>query len=148
MNYTIYSDGAYSQKNNEGAFAFVILDGDSEREVKRMAGKIKDETNNRAELKAIIAAVHSLPHDATHVRIISDSMYALNTLSGKWRRNTNKDLFEVWEQRVMRFMEDVKFEWCFVKGHSGDYYNELCDRICTETLGYDPKVEYERFIKK
>lgn len=146
MNYTIYSDGAYSRRNNEGAFAFVILNTDSGSEVMRMAGKIKEETNNRAELKAIIAAVHSLPHDATHVRIVSDSMYALNTLSGQWRRSSNKDLFKLWEWRVMRFMEDVEFEWCFVKGHSGDYYNELCDRICTEKLGYDPKKEYEKFL--
>lgn len=25
MNYTIFTDGAYSQKNDEGAFAFVIV---------------------------------------------------------------------------------------------------------------------------
>lgn len=28
MKYTIYTDGAYSQKNNEGAFAYVILSVD------------------------------------------------------------------------------------------------------------------------
>ena len=148
MEYTIYTDGSYSRLNNEGAFSFVILYGDTDCEVMRKAGKIVNENNNRAELKAIIAAVHSLPHDATKVRVISDSMYALNTLCGKWKRVANKDLFKLWDTRVKRFLEDVKFEWCFVKGHSGDYYNELCDALCNEKLGYNPMHEYEQCQKK
>lgn len=62
MNYTIFTDGAYSQKNDEGAFAFVIVKDNVE--IMRKAYKISKESNNRAELKAIIDAVHKLPQDA------------------------------------------------------------------------------------
>jgi ribonuclease HI len=142
MEYTLYTDGAYSVLHNEGAFAFVILkDGE---EIKRMAGKIIGETNNRAELKAIIAGVFKLPSDATSVRIVSDSMYALNTLSGSWSRISNTDLFEVWNKKVLSKRKNLKMEFLFVKGHSGDVYNELCDRLCVEKLGYDPREEYNR----
>ena len=72
MNYTIFTDGAYSQKNDEGAFAFVIVKDNVE--IMRNAYKISKESNNREELKAIIASVHKLPQDATRVQIISDSM--------------------------------------------------------------------------
>ena len=55
MKYIIYTDGAYSQMNDEGAYAFVILT-ELNNEVKRFAKKITHETNNRAELKAVINA--------------------------------------------------------------------------------------------
>ena len=97
MEYTIYTDGAYSQIHNEGAFAYVILNY-ANTEIERKAYKITNESNNRAELKAIIAAVNRLPDDATEVSIFSDSQYALFTLQGKWKQKSNKDLFDVWRK--------------------------------------------------
>lgn len=145
--YLIYTDGAYSRKNNEGAFAYVILDSHGVV-IKCRAYKIENETNNRAELKAIIAGIYNLPNKESKVkaRVISDSQYALNTLFGGWARNANKDLFDVFE-RIKRERQ-LEFEWTWVKGHSGDYYNELCDKMCNEELGYDPSGEYKQFKKK
>lgn len=145
MKYTIYTDGAYSRLHDEGAFSFVILNEDG-TEVLRMGHKIVHETNNRAELKAIIAAVYKLPKDATKARIISDSMYALNTLQGVWARNINHDLFEVWE-RTINERSDVELEFLWVKGHSGDEYNELCDQLCNQVLGYDANAEFSKYKK-
>lgn len=145
MKYTIYTDGAYSRLHDEGAFAFVILNEDG-GEVLRMGHKIAHETNNRAELKAIIAAVYKLPKDATKARIISDSMYALNTLQGIWARNINHDLFEVWE-RTINDRSDVELEFLWVKGHSGDEYNEICDQLCNQVLGYDANAEFAKYKK-
>ena len=137
MQYTIYTDGNYSRIYDEGAFAFIILKGNEE--IMRKAVLVKCETNNRAELKAIIAGVYSLPDDATEVRVISDSMYALKTLSGDWKRLKNQDLFYNWEKRVKAMRPNLCIEFMFVKGHSGDYYNELCDQLCVERLGYNPR---------
>lgn len=144
MNYTIFTDGAYSQNNDEGAFAFVIVKDNVE--IMRKAYKISKESNNRAELKAIIAAVHKLPQDATRVQIISDSMYALNTLKGNWSRNANLDLFEAWD-KVLAKRESLDIEFLWVKGHSGDFYNELCDSLCTSVMGYDANKEFEKYKK-
>ena len=144
MNYTIFTDGAYSQKNDEGAFAFVIVKDNVE--IMRKAYKISKESNNRAELKAIISAVHKLPQDATRVQIISDSMYALNTIKGNWNRNANLDLFEACD-KVLAKRECLYIEFIWVKGHSGDFYNELCDSLCTNAMGYDPNTECEQYNK-
>lgn len=146
MKYEVYTDGAYSWKNNEGAFAFVILK-DCHDIVMQRAYKIKDESNNRAELKAIIAAIHNLPKDANDVEVISDSQYALNTLSGRWGQGKNKDLFDVW-RTVRNSHLGVHITWTWVKGHDGDYFNELCDKLCCDVLGYDPAEEYAKFKKK
>lgn len=142
FDYTIYTDGAYSRQNDEGAYAYVMLDKEG-KEIKTGAWKIHYETNQRAELKAIIKAISHLPEDAMTVRVISDSLYALNTLAGFWRRRANTDLFDKFEE-VLADKKDgfrVFYEW--VKGHSGNHYNEMCDRLCTEILGYDCIYEYK-----
>lgn len=146
MKYTIYTDGAYSMQHNEGAFAYVILNSVN-TEVERKAYKITNETNNRAELKAIIAAVNKLPHDATEVLIYSDSQYALMTLSGNWKHKNNHDLFETWDKVINKRPDMIIFfEW--VKGHNGNVYNELCDQLCNDVLGYDANKEFEKFKNK
>mgnify|MGYP002621783295 CR=1 FL=1 len=141
MKYIIYTDGAYSQKNNEGAYAFVIMD-DTHKEIKRFAQKVVNETNNRAELKAIIIAIADLPKDAESVEVFSDSMYALNTLSGRWKRKMNLDLFDLWDKTLIKSNVHIKYTW--VKGHNGNEYNELCDRLCNEAVGYDMNADTDR----
>lgn len=143
-NYIIYTDGAYSMKNDEGAFAFVILNGDEE-EIMRRSFKIKHETNNRAELKAIIGALYQITTWNRKVLVVSDSQYAINTLSGTWNRNVNEDLFAIYDKLIQDRKISVDYKW--VKGHSGDKYNEICDEMCVKALGYDPKEEYEKFVK-
>lgn len=145
IDYIIHTDGGYSQKYNVGAFAFVICD-EKDNELKRGAWKIENETNNRAELKAIIAALHNLPNDAKSVIVISDSQYALNTCSGNWKRKLNKDLFAIHDEIVKKRGLKVSYEW--VKGHDGDYYNELCDKLCNEVAGFDLNEEYRKYFKK
>ena len=144
MGYTIYTDGGYSNKRNVGAFAYVMLDGDG-NEVRRGAWKIENETNNRAELKAIITAVYHLPETNADVTVNSDSMYALNTLSGKWSRNANTDLFEAWERVLAQKQPRIVYNW--VKGHNGDRYNEICDEMCNAAAGMDLNVEFEKYKK-
>ena len=142
--YIIYTDGAYSQKNDEGAFAYVILD-EKENIIKWGAWKIEHETNNRAELKAIIAAIHHLPDDAHRVKVISDSQYALYTLSGKWSRNANTDLFDAFDNVVLRRRADIEITYEWVKGHNGNRFNEMCDAMCNDKLGYDANAEFEKY---
>lgn len=145
MKYTIYTDGAYSRQHNEGAFAYVMLNCEN-TEVERKAYKITNETNNRAELKAIIAAVNRLPNDATEVCVFSDSQYALKTLSGEWKRSSNLDLFLVWDDVLKKKHVTIEYNW--VKGHDGNVYNELCDQLCNDVLGYDANAEFEKYKKK
>ena len=146
MNYKIYTDGAYSSSHQEGAFAYVMLDSQGNI-VRKLSKKITEETNNRAEVKAILAGIYHLPEDAVTVTIISDSQYALNTLFNGWSRNANADLFKIADD-ILEKKKNVKIEYQWVKGHSGDPYNEMCDQMCTEVLGYDPAEEYAKYKKK
>ena len=144
MGYIIYTDGGYSNKNSVGAFAYIMLDGNG-NEVRRGAWKIENETNNRAELKAIITAVYHLPETNADVTVNSDSMYALNTLSGRWARNKNTDLFDAWAGVLQKKQPNITYNW--VKGHNGDPYNEEYDRMCNAAAGMDLNVEFEKYRK-
>lgn len=143
--YIIHTDGGYSQKYGVGAFAYVICDGD-DNEIKRGAWKVENETNNRAELKAIIAALYHLPTKQCTVKVISDSQYALFTCSRKWGRNMNTDLFEIHDKVVKEGQLNVDYEW--VKGHSGDKFNEICDALCNKVANVDLNAEYDKYRKK
>lgn len=145
--FVLYADGAYSRMQNEGAFAYIILD-ENGNIVKQRAYKIKNETNNRAELKAIIAGLYNIPEPdkKANVLVVSDSQYALCTLLGTWARKANQDLFEVYEQILKD--RDLEIEWKWVKGHNGELYNEMCDEMCNQILGYDVNEEFAKFKKK
>lgn len=147
MKYKIYTDGAYSQIHDEGAFAYVMLNGE-DMEVERRAFKITKETNNRAELKAIIAGINRLPMDATEVDVYSDSEYALKTLSGEWKHKNNDDLFRSWNKVLKAKGYGITIRYNWVKGHSGNVYNEICDQLCNDVLGYDANEEFQKFRKE
>lgn len=130
--YTAYTDGGYHLYKNEGAYAFVILqDGEILHKCSRV---IRNESNNRAELKAIVDAVAWCP-DGSEILVRSDSQYAINTLKGDWQRKKNTDIFKEWDRIVSTKNVNVSFEW--VRGHKGDKYNEMCDKMCDEAVGYD-----------
>lgn len=141
--YIVYTDGGYSQKNNEGAFAYVMLDGDDV--IKTRKCKRVNETNNRMEMKAIIAAIYDSPNDST-LLVRSDSQYAIGVLSGAWEGSSNLDLINLYRKYVQEKRLEVSFEW--VKGHNGDRYNELCDMMCNDAVGYDIEAEFAIYRKK
>ena len=129
-------------RHNEGASAYVILD-DDKNIIERNAFKIVKETSQRAELKAIIAAVMKIPA-GSKADIFTDSEYSNNILSGKWQPSKNIDLIDKYRQHSES--KDITFNW--VKGHSGDLYNEMCDDMCNQCVGYDLNEEFSHHKKE
>lgn len=135
MKFQLYTDGGYSMSADFGAFAYVILqDGEL---LHKHAEKIEHETNNRAEIKAILYGVKALPNNS-EVEVFSDSQYALGVLSGRYRAKKNPDL--VGEYKRMVVGKGIKASYTWVRGHNGDKWNELCDQLCNEAAGADLNV--------
>lgn len=126
-----WTDGSCNNLSpyGEGGSAYVVLkDGVLIHEAKY--GRIGT-SNNRMELLAIISAVNWIPANSS-VTIYSDSQYAINVLSGKWKAKTNTDLVRLYDTVASRLSE-IRFEW--VKGHSGIEWNEYVDELASsETL--------------
>lgn len=132
MKFQLYTDGGYSMSADFGAFAYVILqDGVL---LHKYAEKIEHETNNRAEIKAILYGVKALPNNS-EVEVFSDSQYALGVLSGRYRAKKNPDLVNKYKKMVATKHMSVSYNW--VRGHNGDKWNELCDQLCNEAAGID-----------
>ena len=123
--YVAYTDGSNDNnhpKRPAGA-AYVILDSEG-NELHRAAKGFLGKTNNYVELMAIISAVNWIPQGAS-VIVYSDSQYAINTLSGRWKAKANIELVNMFYE-ISRGKE-VFFEW--VKGHNGDHWNEVVDKM-------------------
>jgi len=140
---TVYTDGACSGNPGRGGYGCVLLYGEHRKE---LAGGFQLTTNNRMEILACIVALEALKYEC-EVTIYSDSKYVVNSIdkgwalkwkANGWKRNKtdqakNADLW----QRLLALCDkhNVKFKW--VKGHSGDVENEVCDKLAREAMYQD-----------
>ena len=95
-------------------------------------------SNNTGEITAIIEALlFALEHEYTHATILSDSQWAINMITGKWRPKTNKDL--VFLAQKLAFKSGLATTLHWVKGHAGQAGNERADQLAAQgrdTLTY------------
>lgn len=128
--HTVYTDGGCIQNpGGPGAAAAVILDPVDGDPVTLTEG-YNCTTNNRMELMAVIIALEYIKSGS--VILYSDSQYVLNCMSGAYAKKKNLDLWK----RLDEASRNISIDLHWVQGHSGDQYNELCDKLCRETM-YD-----------
>lgn len=129
VKYEIYTDGAYSSKNNTGGVGIVILrDGHL---IQKFNKSYKDTTNNKMELMAVIFALKSVKQPIDSLTIYSDSMYVIGCATLSWKRKKNVLLWKLFDECFNKAQEFVKtpIQFKHVKGHSGNRYNEICDTL-------------------
>ncbi len=135
----IYTDGGCSGNPGPGAWAYVVIEGADL--LTQAYGSEALTTNNRMELMAVIKALEAVMNDGVRDRRIivhTDSQYVQKGISAwilKWKANgwrtstkepvKNQDLW----RRLDENANALSVEWRWVKGHAGDEYNELCDRL-------------------
>jgi ribonuclease HI len=119
----IYTDGScLKNPGGPGGWAICIIEKNNPDYC--FCGNEQSTTNNRMELKAIIEAVSCLKEKDECI-IYSDSQLCINCASGKWKRKANLDLWLEYDKFSKN--KNIKFEW--VKGHSGNVYNEIVDKL-------------------
>jgi ribonuclease HI len=88
------------------------------------AGAEPATTNNRMEITAALEALREIP-DGAEVAVHSDSQYLVKTMTLGWKRKENLDLWRLLDAEVARH----RVHWHWVRGHSGDHYNERADEL-------------------
>jgi ribonuclease HI len=134
---TIYTDGGCAPNPGPGGWAAILLTGKHSRE---LSGGAPHSTNNRMELTAAISGLEALKRPCI-VELHTDSQYVRDGITkyiNNWKRNgwrtaarepvKNKDLWERLE--TARNVHTVRWHW--VKGHSGDHFNERADVLVRE----------------
>lgn len=126
----IYTDGSCINNgkiNSKGGWAFIIIDSNNTDNIEYLiydSGFELNTTNNIMELKAVINSLKSYNH-SDNFTIYTDSKYVINCATGIYKRNLNIDLWNDYDNISKN--KNINFIW--VKGHSGDYYNELVDKM-------------------
>lgn len=138
--YVVHSDGA--SKGNPGPSGWGIAVQLNGQLILAEGGFIGSKTNQFAELAAALEAIKRTPIGST-VSIITDSEYTqkgLNIWRHGWVRknwtNAEKKPIankELW-QELSKEADLRKLTAHWVKGHSGDPMNELCDELANEAV--------------
>ncbi|GAB22663.1 ribonuclease H [Gordonia polyisoprenivorans NBRC 16320 = JCM 10675] len=132
----ISTDGACLGNPGPGGWGAVLRYKGTEKEI---SGSAPDTTNNKMELQAAIEGLAALKRPST-VILYTDSSYVRNGIMkwvAGWQRNgwktadkkpvKNADLWK----RLIDEEKRHQVEWRWVKGHNGDHYNEIADRLAT-----------------
>jgi ribonuclease HI len=79
-------------------------------------------TNQQAEVAAAAIGLEQL-REPCRVRVLSDSRYVVETMSGRFRRKANHE----WWARLDKAAAPHKINWEWVKGHAGHVAQEAVD---------------------
>jgi ribonuclease HI len=130
----IYTDGGCAPNPGPGGWAAILRSGEHMKELK---GGEPNSTNNRMELMAAISGLEALKRPS-RVDVHIDSQYVRDGITkyiNNWKKNgwrtaardpvKNQDLW----QRLDAARGPHTVHWHWVKGHSGDFYNERADEL-------------------
>jgi ribonuclease HI len=137
-NVVIYTDGGCAPTNpGPGGWAAILIKGAHHKELK---GGEPHTTNNRMELMAAISALEALKQPCV-VDMHTDSQYVRDGITryiNNWKRNgwrtasrepvKNVDLW----QRLEAARDRHTVRWHWIKGHSGDQFNDRADELVRE----------------
>lgn len=134
-----YTDGSAHPNPGPGGFGVVIVDPKGEV-IETYAKHCDNTTNNAEEMKAILYAACRARLAGESAIIYSDSAYAINTFTNwmySWERNNwtksdgkvpeNLDLVKAF----FDLSKTMDINFIKVKGHKGNKYNELADKLAT-----------------
>lgn len=91
-----------------------------------------------------------------HVTVYSDSQYLVNAMTKGWmvgwksngwaKKKKGEELknVDLWK-KMDEVIRDHTIEWKWVKGHAGNRYNEICDKLATEAADGPDKIVDEGF---
>ena len=131
----MYTDGACLGNPGPGGWAWAVPGG------RFASGAAPATTNQRMEIQAALEAVRALDGPLVVVR---DSTYVVNCFRDRWWEGwlargwinkakkpvANRDLWEPLIEAVRADPTRIAFRW--VKGHGGDPFNDLVDRLAVE----------------
>jgi len=140
---TIYTDGAASGNPGPGGYGVVLISG--KHRLEKSEG-FRLTTNNRMELLAVITGLEALKIPGSRVVVYTDSKYVADSVEKGWvfqweskgfKKKKNPDLW-------IRFLKvyrkhNVRFVW--IKGHSNNIENEICDRLAVDAYTHGNLVE-------
>lgn len=151
MKIRIFTDGSCSENPGPGGWAAVF---NTENKCDIIKGNEQSTTNNRMELKAVVESLKKILSynsekniEGIEFELYSDSAYVVNAINNcwidKWFKNNwkttkddnvkNKDLWsEFFFLRNKVRASGIYVKVIKIKGHAGNTFNELVDKLARE----------------
>jgi len=154
---TIYTDGASSGNPGPGGYGVVLISG--KHRLEKSEG-FRLTTNNRMELMAVIIGLEALKIPGSKVVVYTDSKYVADSVEKGWifqweskafKKKKNADLWV----RFLKIYRKHKVKFVWIKGHSNNTENEICDQLAVnayvngvllEDRGYSAESENDILI--
>ena len=135
----VYTDGACKGNPGPGGWGVAIIISEK---IVYLKGFNSKTTNNIMELTAVIEALKTINLKTT-IKIYTDSKYVklgitewiLNWKKNGWKTSSKKDVKNkiLWIQ-LDKLVNKNKIKWEWVKGHSGNKFNEKVDELANEAI--------------
>jgi ribonuclease HI len=135
----IYTDGACRGNPGPGGWGAILCYSDVNKEI---YGFVKDTTNNKMELSAVIEALKCLKQSC-EVTVVTDSNYLKRGMTEwlpKWKRNNwqTSQRKPVKNQSLWRQLDELAhrhtIHWQWIKAHAGHEGNEWADRLANQAI--------------
>jgi len=118
-----------------GGWAAVLLYKEHRKEI---SGGEANSTNNRMEMLAVIEALKTVKKSDAEILIYTDSKYVMEGIT-KWIFNWKKNNWKTADKKPVKNLElwqaldaetsKHRIKWQWVKGHSGNHFNEIVDEL-------------------
>ena len=144
---TLYTDGACSGNPGPGGYGVILIYNNHRKE---MAQGFRKTTNNRMELRAVIAGLSQLK-EKCHVMLYTDSKYIADAINKGWAKKWKKQAWmrnqedqamnaDLWD-KLLALLEKHKVVIKWIRGHSGNVENERCDKLAVAAANGENLVE-------
>ena len=135
---TAYVDGSFSSGKIFGCGCTILKDGEVIAEISKAYEdeELATMRNVVGEIKASeLAMQYALDNGYTSLSIYHDYQGIASWCLGEWK--TNKAGTIAYKQFYDDIKDKLKVHFIKVKGHSGDEYNEIADRLAKKALGIE-----------
>ena len=133
---TAYVDGSFDVKTGEYAFGAVIFENGqiSEHSAKFSDSGMAEMRNVAGEIKgAEFAMRYCVEKGIKSLKIVYDYVGIEAWATGAWK--ANKEGTKAYKEYYESIKDVLSVEFEKVKGHSGDKYNDMADKLAKSALG-------------
>jgi ribonuclease HI len=115
----------------------------NDTEIERGQGCALDVTHQRMEIRAVAEALLAVPADVP-VEVVGDSAYVFDCFRDEWHVKWENNGWKTYSKKAVKNRDEwerlfaawrvreAATTWKRIKGHSGDRWNELADRLAVE----------------
>lgn len=133
----IYVDGSFSLQKKNYSYGLIALDNGVEVYQENGCGIDEDAISLRNVAGEVLGATRAVEYAINNnyksVTIVFDYQGIESWAIGTWKRN--KKLTMNYYEKMQEYKKKIDIKFIKVKGHSGDKYNDIVDRLAKKALG-------------